>query len=194
MALFGIQLLGARYEAKRTGATLYGSSFQYRSGFDGDAMFYGNHLDIAFGRDVVRAGLPSNLQFLYRWKWLFILGAVSVLATLAAYLLGLAPRIAVVALFALLGSYLLYAAVFSQAVMLHPWLFDVVVATPLILALFAIVPALVESRTGRTGTIVLMAIFGATWLSMFQLRLYALTYPAPQPPAALAAPPIGGRR
>jgi len=54
-------------------------------------------------------------------------------------------------------------------------------ATPLIVALFAILPALAESRMNQTGMIVLLAIFAATWLSMFQLRVYAICYPAPQP-------------
>jgi hypothetical protein len=193
-AIYGLQLSGARRERNRTGVKLAGSSFGYRSGLDGDSMFYGDHLDIAFGRDVVRAGRPDNPQYLFRWEWLFIGGVASVLATLAAYVRGRAPRIVVVALFALLGSWLLYAAVFSQAVALHPYLFDVMLATPLILALFAILPALIESRTQRTGMIVLLALFGATWLSMFQLRLYALCYPAPQPAAVLAAPHGAGAR
>jgi hypothetical protein len=97
-------------------------------------------------------------------------------------------------LVALIGSWLLYAAVFSQAVALHPYLFDVMLATPLILALFAIVPALVESQTNQTGAIVLLVLFAATWLSMFQLRIYALCYPAPQPAAVLQAMPRSDRR
>jgi hypothetical protein len=185
-ALYGIELIGVRHVSKQTGATLTGSDFSYRSGLDGDAMFYGDHLDIAFGRDVVRGG---RSQHLFRWEWLFLCGVAAVLATLAAYIRGGMPRIAVVALIALIGSWLLYAAVFSQAVALHPYLFDVMLATPLILALFAIVPALAESRTNQTGMIVLLAIFAATWLSMFQLRVYALCYPAPQPAAVLQAMP-----
>ncbi|HXH39928.1 MAG TPA: hypothetical protein VNN08_14960 [Thermoanaerobaculia bacterium] len=188
MAVFGIELIGARNESRRTGVQLVGSRFLYRSGLDGDAMFYGDHLDIAYGRDIVRTGRPGNPQYLFRWEWLFIGGVVSVLATLAAYVRRRAPRIMVVALAALVGTYLLYAAVFSQAVVLHPYLFDVLLATPLILALFAIVPALVESLTRRTGVVVLLALFGATWFSLFQLRLYALSYPAPQPAGVLAAP------
>ncbi len=183
--IYGIELIGARTESKRTGVKVEGSSFLYRSGLDGDSMFYGNHLDIAFGRDIVRTGRPGNSQYLFRWEWLFIGGVASVLATLAAFVRGKVPRIAVVTLAALIGTYLLYAAVFSQAVALHPYLFDVLLATPMILVLFAILPALVESRTRHTGAIVSMALFGAVWLSMFQLRLYALCYPLPQPAASI---------
>ncbi len=60
---------------------------------------------------------------------------------------------------------------------MHPSLYDVLLATPLILALFAFVPALLESLTQRSGVFVLVALLGAIWLAMFQLRLYALCYP-----------------
>lgn len=185
-AIFGLQLNGARSERRRTGIKVIGSSFLYRSGLDGDSMFYGDHLDIAFGRDVVR-GAPENARFYYRWEWLFLAGVASVLVTLAAYVRRRAPPIAVVVLFAMTGMYLLYAAVFSQGVALHPYHYDVLLATPLILALFAMVPALAEVQTRRTGMFVLLALFGAAWLSLFQLRIYALCYPSPQPPAVLAA-------
>jgi hypothetical protein len=184
LAIYGIELLGVRQVSRQTGAKLTGSDFLYRSGLDGDAMFYGDHLDIAFGRDVVRGGRSPHL---FRWEWLFFCGLAAVLATLAAYVRGLVPRIAVETLIVLIGSWLLYAAVFSQAVALHPYLFDVMLATPLIVALFAFVPALAESRTNQSGLIVLLAIFAATWLSMFQLRVYAMLYPSPQPAAVLRA-------
>jgi len=177
-AIYGIELIGVRQVSRAIGAKLTGSDFLYRSGLDGDAMFYGDHLDIAFGRDVVRGGRSPHL---FRWEWLFLCGIAAVLATLAAYLRGRAPRIAAETLIVLIGSWFLYAAVFSQAVALHPYLFDVMLATPLIVALFAILPALAESRMNQTGMIVLLAIFAATWLSMFQLRVYAICYPAPQP-------------
>jgi hypothetical protein len=189
-AIYGLQLNGARQERNRTGVKLVGSSFEYRSGLDGDAMFYGDHLEIAFGRDVVRAGRTDNRQYLFRWPWLFLAGLAAVIATCVAFIRRRVPRIVVVALFTLLGTWLLYAAVFSQAVALHPYHFDAMLATPLILALFAIVPALVESQTGRTGMIVLITLLAAVWLSMFQLRRYALCYPAPQPAAVLAAPKV----
>jgi hypothetical protein len=131
-------------------------------------------------------------SFLFRWEWLFFAGIAALLVTLAAYVRGRAPRVAAVTLLTLLGTYILHAAVFSQTVALHPYLFDVVLATPLIVALFAIVPALVEVRSGRTGLIIVLLLLAACWQSMFQLRIYALCYPAPQPAEVLAAP-NGGR-
>jgi len=174
MALFGAQLLLAKYDPA---VKLVGSRFLYRTGLDGDAMFYGNHLDIALGRDIIRAGRPGNPKFLFHWPVLFLAGVAAVVVTLAAYMRGRAPRITVITLGSWLGAYVLFAAVFSQLVALHPYLFDLVLAAPLILALFAIVPALLEMYTRNTGTIVLVICFCAAWLSFFQLRVFALCYP-----------------
>lgn len=173
LALQGAQLAGA----KLSGHATVGSSFLYRTGLDGDAMFYGNHLDIAFNRDVIRATRPGNRQFLFRWPVLFIAGTAAVLALLIAWLRARAPRLAVTILTTLLGTYILLAAVFSEAVALHPYLNDVLLATPLILALFAMLPALIETHTQHTGAVVLITLFTAVWTSMFQLRLYALACP-----------------
>lgn len=177
-ALYRVQMTVADRYAARIGAKVVGSSFPYRSGLDGDAMFYRNHLDIAYGRDVVRAGRPGKPQYLFRWPSLFFGGVVALLAVLAAYVRGRTPRIAVIVLATLAGVYLLFAATLSQWVVLHPYLFDILLVTPLILALFAIAPALVEAHTNRTGLVVLVTFFGAVWLSMFHLRLYALAYPS----------------
>jgi len=173
IALHGVQLAGAKLDGRAT----VGSSFLYRTGLDGDAMFYGDHLDIAFNRDVVRAARPGNRQFLFRWPVLFIAGAAAVLALFIAYLRARAPRLAIVTLTTLLGTYVLLAAVFSQAVALHPYLNDVLLVTPLILALFVMLPAIIEAHTQRTGAIVLITLFVAVWTAMFQLRLYALAFP-----------------
>jgi hypothetical protein len=176
-SVHGAQLLAARHEIRQTGGRFVGSSFLYRSGLDGDAMFYGDPLDIAFGRDVVRAERPGNRRYLFRWQWLFFAGAASLFISLVAYVRGQAPRFVIITLVALLGTYLLYAGVFSQAVALHPYLYDVLLATPLILALFGMAPALGESLMRRSGAFVVVAIFASAWLSLFQLRLYALCYP-----------------
>jgi len=175
MAVYQIQWQGAKREP---GVKILASGFLYRTGLDGDAELYGDHLDIAYGRDIVRRHRLGNHQYLFRWPALFFAGTAAALVVLGAYLRGRAPRLAALALFALLGAYVLYAAVFSQAVALHPYLYDVLLATPLILALFAFVPALAEEWTQQSGVFVVVACFAATWMSMFQLRLYALCYPS----------------
>jgi hypothetical protein len=175
LSIYEIQWRGARAEP---GVKILASGFLYRTGLDGDAELYGDHLDIAFGREIVRHYRPPNHQYLFRWPTLFFAGTAAALLALAAYVRGRAPRLAAVALFALLGAYVLYAAVFSQAVALHPYLYDGLLATPLIVALFVLAPALLEEWTQRSGVFIVIACFGAVWLSMFQLRLYALCYPS----------------
>jgi hypothetical protein len=106
---------------------------------------------------------------------------------LIAFLRGRAPRIALEVLAALTGAWLLYAAVFSQAVVIHPYLYDVLLFTPLCIALFALAPSLLESLTKRTGAILLVIIFSAVWYSLFQMRLYSLRWPLPPPLAGSPA-------
>lgn len=175
LSIYEVQWQGLKSEP---GVKILGSSFPYRTGLDGDAELYGTHLDIAFGREIVRHLRPAQHQYLFHWPALFFAGTAAALLALAAYLRERAPRIVAIALFALLGAYVLYAAVFSQAVALHPYLYDVLLATPLIFALFAVLPALAEARTRWSGAFVLMASFGATWMTFYQLRLYALCYPS----------------
>ncbi|HEX8411897.1 MAG TPA: hypothetical protein VF883_23815 [Thermoanaerobaculia bacterium] len=174
LAIFGGQLMLAKYDPD---VKLFGSRFMYRTGLDGDAELYGDHLDIAFRRDFIRAQLPGNRQYFYRWPVLFFAGVLSVLAVFVAYLRERVPRIAVVALITLLGAYVVHAAVFSQLVALHPYFFDPVLVTPLILALFALAPAIAEVHTGRTGLVTLVIFLAATWTAFYQLRVYALCYP-----------------
>jgi hypothetical protein len=162
-----------------------GSAALSRSGLDGDGKVYGDHLDIAKRRDWARMNWPANRDHLFRWKWPFILGVVSIIGLLVTYIAGHAPRIALEALAFLVGSWLFYAAVFSQAFVIHPYLYDVMLFTPLVIATFAIAPAVAESLTRRSGAIVLVVLFCAIWYSLFQMRLYALRYPLP---VAVVAP------
>ena len=156
-----------------------GSTFIFRSGLDGESLYYGDHLDIAYRRDVASNNWPANRQYLFRWKWVFFGGVIAAVGLIAAYVRGRAPRFAIDVVFSLTGAWLVYAAVFSQAVMIHPYLYDVILFTPLAVALFALAPALAESLTRRSGVFVLIAFLCAFWYSLFQMRLYAMQYPVP---------------
>ena len=118
-------------------------------------------------------------------------GTLSTLAVFVAYVARGVPRIAVEVLTALVGAWVLYAAVFSQSVVIHPYLYDVLLFVPLAVALFAVAPALAESLTRRTGAILLVLLLCACWYSLFQMRLYALRYPMPN--TKVGAPPSAGR-
>lgn len=179
-ALYQLQLKVAM--TRFPGAATTGSNMLWRTGFDGESTYYGDHLDIAKRRDWARGNWPpANRKQLFRWPWVFILGTISTFGVLIAFIFNRAPRISLEALIALIGSWLLYAAIFSQAFVIHPYLYDVLLFTPLAIALFAIGPSLLESLTRRTGAIVLVVLFSAVWYSFFQMRLYALRWPLPTP-------------
>lgn len=178
VGLFGMQrrLVKVRYPD----ATTYGATFAFRSGLDGSTKYYGDHLDIAYRRDVPRAGFPApNRPYLFRWKWTFFGGTAALLTILFLGARGRLPQIVLTSLLALLGSYVFYAAVFSQGFVIHPYLFDVLLFTPLALALLVIVPAYIESMTMHRGVLVAAVVFASVWLCMAQLRVYAVRYPLP---------------
>ena len=191
MAVYAGQLSWMKY--LHPNVPFIGADFYSRSGLDGSTKYYVDHLDIARRRDIARADWPKpNNAHLFRWKWLFWAGATALVAAVIAAMAGRIPSVAMIALLSLLGAYLFYAAVFTQAVIIHPYLYDVMLFTPLIFALFAIAPALVESLTGHRGIAVAAVFFLAVWVSMSQLRKYALMYP-PTPPkkvASIAAPSV----
>jgi hypothetical protein len=166
---------------------LVGSDFLFRTGLDGDATYYISHLDIAYGRKWARGNFPPNQEHLFRWKWMFFAGTTALLASLIAAMRGRVSQTAIVALLSLLGSYLIYAAIFSQAIVIHPYLYDILLYTPLTLALCVVLPSLVESMTGHRGIAIIAVFFLAIWVSMVQMRDFMLQYPPPPPPAAAPA-------
>jgi hypothetical protein len=155
-----------------------GSTFLFRTGFDGSTQYYEDHLDIAEGRDLARANWPERSRGnLFRWKWLFLAGTAALLTMMVAAMRSLIPQMAVIAVVSLLGAYVLYAALFSQAVVIHPYLYDVMLFTPLTLALFVVVPAFIESFAHQKGMVVTVVLFLAVWVAMVNMRAYAVRNP-----------------
>ncbi len=165
IAIFGLQLGLASADRD---VKLIGSSFVYRTGLDGDAELYKTPLDIALGRDIVRAQRPAARAQLFHWPVLFFAGIAAVIAVF------IRARDSVLPLATLIGAYVLYAAVFSQAVALHPYLYDALLFAPLVLALFALGPATFEKGT---GLVTLVMFFAAMWTAFYNVRIYAMTYP-----------------
>jgi hypothetical protein len=187
VSVFGMQ----RSLVRAAGLPTDGSEFLFRTGLDGSATYYGDHLDIALGRDQVRVDFPHNRPYLFRWKWLFFASTAAVLMVLFMAMKDRVPTLVTASLLSLLGAYLLYAALFSQAVKIHPYLFDVLLFTPLVLALFVLAPSLIESMTERRGVAVAIIFFLAVWVSMVQLRRYAMQYPQPPKTGSAALPAPG---
>lgn len=170
---------------------LVGAPFMARSGLDGSTQYYKGHEDLIYGRDVARRNFPANREQLFRWKWLFISGCAAVLVILGLALRKPWTRPMALILLALIGAYLFNAALFSQAVVIHPYLFDLMIACPLILAVFAFLPGTLERLTHGTRIFALVAVFAALWYSMVQIRGYAMRYPMPEPrPTASVGQPV----
>lgn len=175
--MYAVQLKAARWMHPEMG--IHGSEFLFRTGLDGASTYYGDHLDIAFGREIVRGNFPVNRPHLFRWQWLFFAGVAALVSVLVAAARGRLPVIATLSVLSLLGAYLIYAAVFSQAVTIHPYYYDMMLFTPLVLALFVLAPAMLETMSVRQGVIIAAVCFLAIWISMMQLRRYALQFPLP---------------
>ncbi|MBK5260893.1 MAG: hypothetical protein JJE51_14985 [Thermoanaerobaculia bacterium] len=62
-----------------------------------------------------------------------------------------------------------------------------VIYTPLVFALCVVLPSLIESMTDHRGVAVAAVFFLTIWVSMVQLRDYALQYPPPPPVEAVPA-------
>lgn len=155
-----------------------GSDFLFRTGLDGATTYYGTHMDIAYGRHVAAGNFNAPARpYIFRWKWLFLSGAAAILAMMVLAVLRRVPDALMLPLLSLLGSYLLLAALFSQLVVIHPYYFDVMLFTPLMLALFVLAPSVIESVARRRGFVVIAVVFLAAWVCMVQMRLYAIQYP-----------------
>src|SRR5207245_7975718 len=100
---------------------LEGSGFLTRTGLDGSSQYYAEHTDLIYGRNVARLNFPVNRGYLFTWRSLFIAGCFGILFLLASAVNNPATRPLLVVIGSLVGAYTLYAAVFSQPVVIHPY-------------------------------------------------------------------------
>jgi hypothetical protein len=155
-----------------------GSTLAFRTGLDGDLTYYRDHADLLVGRrPLVEAHAPKAPAGVFRAPVFFLAATAMSLLLLVLALQGRLPAAVTVTTFSLLGGYVLQGAVFSQALAIHPYYYDVLLYTPFALGLFAIAPALVRPRLARPGLAVGVALFCAVWMSFAQLREYAVQFP-----------------
>ena len=187
MAFHQLQLLWVRLTMPKTEFTgnLNYSDFLWRSGLDGSTEFYTSPLDVLSRRwmsmgyinpDPVTARATEPMM---TWKWLFIAGSLSVLINGIWLVRSPRSRSAVLFLAGATGCYLLSLFVFSQGVVIHPDCWDVLIAFPLIVSLFALLPAHLAASPRSTGLAVLVTVIAALCYSFVQLRAYAVTFPVP---------------
>lgn len=179
LGVFALQLLFVRLSYPTV--QMVGGGFMFRTGLDGSTQYYTGFLDLITSRFPFRF-LPY-LTPLTQWWFLFIAGNLAVLV-LAGLYLRLLPELkcAILILAMAFGLYLPYVFLFSQAAVIHPYGYDVYLAIPLTLALFALLPASLERLTNNSGLFAFVAILLAFCYVMVQLRTYAMAFPLPNLP------------
>jgi hypothetical protein len=155
------------------------ADFLWRSGLDGSTQYYVDHWSL-LSRRLMSAPYPGRTPALVlEWRWLFIGGLVAVAVIAARFIHSAATegRTRVIFLATGVGCYVLSAFVFSQGVLIHPDVWDVLLASPLIAAVFCFLPADLEVMTNRTGLAILVSLFVTVCYVMVQLRAYAAAVP-----------------
>jgi hypothetical protein len=155
------------------------ADFLWRSGLDGSTQYYADHWNLLFSRKPSFGYPGRNPALVLEWKWLFI-GGLAALAVIGARFIHSAategrPRLVLLATG--LTCYALSAFVFSQGVVIHPDVWDVLLAWLLIAAVFCFLPADLEVMTKRTGLAMFVSLFVTACYVMVQLRAYAAAVP-----------------
>jgi hypothetical protein len=181
-----LQLLWIRLTLPNTNfiGNLNPNEFLWRSGLDGSQEYYTGVWDVLTRRwmsmgYIVSMTAPQTTQMM-TWTTLFLVGVASVIANLIFFARSPKSRSTGVFLAGAIGLYLLSLFVFSQGVIIHPDCWDLLIVFPLVVSLFAILPAHVAARgKSTTGLPVLVALLGAFCLCFVQLRSFAITFPVP---------------
>ena len=164
--IIAIQLNWVRFNYPQVFLT--GSSVLFRTGLDGDNQYYYNHWDLLWSQYV---------PWLPRWKALLFLGTF---ATLAVIFLAQWKRKHFSHQTTLLmgvGSFLPMAFFFSQNGVIHLQCYEHFLAMPMILSLFALLPAWLENFSRNSGVFVLFSSLAAFAFSGFQMLTYWVHIP-----------------
>jgi len=161
-------------------ARLRGSTFMFRSGLDGSTEIYKDHVTslLTGSTATVVDGLRPNF---YTSLWmrhgfpLLLAGALSIVAVVILYAVRfVALRTAAYALFAALGLAVPTIFLFSQSAVIHPYLYGPLLAIPMFVCLFGVLPAFLASVGPSRGVYVFAAVMLSACYSMVQLRVYAM--------------------
>jgi hypothetical protein len=148
--------------------TFHASSLLHRTGFDGDTQYYSSHLDLL---------LTSFSPWLPRWKILLFFGILATMAVICLVQLKRKHLNYQTTLLMGIASFIPMSFFFSQNGALHPQFYEHLLAFPLILALFALLPAWLESLNRNSGTFVLFSGLTAFAFSGLQILAYWLHMP-----------------
>jgi hypothetical protein len=146
-----------------------------RSGLDGTSSLYSSHWDLLFNRRLSGMHTTSTLPKWYMdWPVIFIMSIMSLLAIVYFEV----RKLTVISfiLFTGYSSYFLYAFIFSNAVIVHADLYDVILFAPVVLTVFSVLPAYIYKFTSSILVLPIWIIGGICY-AFVQLRLYAIAYP-----------------
>lgn len=140
----------------------------FRTGLDGSALYVKGHIDLLrFNR------FNSSLK----WASLFVGGVLSLGAILALQHKVSELKYPTFVLAVATGLYLPFAFVFGQGAAIHPYIYDLYMVIPLVLSLFAVLPAALERLAGNRGVYTFAFFLIALCYAMVSLRTYAMDYP-----------------
>ena len=139
-----------------------------RTGFDGGTKYYFNHSDLF--SDKWLHNLPGSNP-LFFCGFLALVGVVAFIQKKKLYF---SQQLI---LLSGLGCFLCFAFLFSQNVIIHSYSFQLYLAWPLILALFALLPAWLEVFSLYSGVFVFISCVFTFFVSGSQLLAYWLSMP-----------------
>jgi hypothetical protein len=115
--------------------TFWRSDILIRSGFDGDLAYYYDHMDLLSNRYLLN--LPG-------WHILLLLGSLAILAVIILVQRKCVALNQQTTLLSMVGVYILFGFLLSQSTVIHVYNIDLFLVVPVILALFALLPAWLE--------------------------------------------------
>jgi hypothetical protein len=166
LSIQSIQLLWVHYLIPKISFT--GSSPLFRTGFDGDTEYYFNHWDLLGHKWLLN--LPNSNP-------IYLIGLLALIIVVSLIQIKKRYFSQQIILLSGLGGFIVFAFLFSNNVMIHPYAFELYLAWPLILSLFALMPAWLEIVSRYHGGFVLISCVIALFTSGVQLLGYWLYMP-----------------
>ena len=149
--------------------TIFSTNILGRTGFDGDITYYFDHMDLF--KDKFLLNIPS-------WHTLLVLGVLAVVIVISLIQRRGASLSQQTVLISMIGLYILFAFVLSNTTVIHVYNYGNYLAIPVIVALFALLPAWLEILFIRMKYMfVTLSVIVAFATSGLQLLAYWLQMP-----------------
>jgi len=152
-----------------------GSSLRSRMWFDGDVAYISSWQDLFLKKmSALSYGKTSGTIELLKWHGLLIFSACS--AAVVLILHNKNNSKALLFGFCFLFSYLVYGLIFSQAVVVHSDLYEILLLVPCLLFSFALAPSIIYKKLNDNIYIVNIYLLFSLGYSLNQLRFYYINF------------------